>query len=43
MARLGHTVFGSMLMADAYEDGHEQGCAESRTQALEDMKLGAFG
>jgi hypothetical protein len=31
------------LMADADEDGHEQACAESRTQALEDMKLGAFG
>ena len=28
------------LMADAYEDGHERGCAESRTQALEDMKPG---
>jgi hypothetical protein len=30
-------------MADTDEDGREQGCAESRTQALEDMKLGAFG
>jgi hypothetical protein len=30
-------------MADADEDGHEQGWVESRTQALEDMKPGTFG
>jgi hypothetical protein len=40
---LGHSVSVRCLTADAYEDRHEQGCAESRTQALEDMKPGAFG
>ena len=43
MAARGIAFSVRCLMADAYEDGRERGCAESRTQALEDMKPGTFG
>jgi hypothetical protein len=43
MARLGQSVSVRCLLADTYEDGHKQGCAERRTRAVEDLKPGAFG